>query len=304
MINQIIVTNYRGDSLTIDTRFPEQSGFLVKDATGLGPSKGTINYTEMMSGDGGAFNSARVNARNIVLTLQMLTEPTVEEVRQKSYRYFPVKKPISLEFITDNRTCTAYGYVETNEPLFFAEMTTTQISIICPDPYLYSTGPDGTNVTVFSGIDPQFEFPFENLSTTENLISVSQIVTNQEQNVVYNGDAEIGVVIYIHAMGAATNINIYNSGTREIMKIDTAKLTALTGEGLHFGDDIIISTITGNKSVTLLRDGEYTNVLNCLDKGSDWFKLAKGDNIFAYSAATGAANLQFRVENQTLFEGV
>ena len=197
-----------------------------------------------------------------------------------------------------------YGYVESNDPTFFKEEETTQISIICPDPYFYSAGEDGRTVTIFSGIEALFEFPFENNSLVGNLIEAGTISTLQEQNVVYHGDSEIGVMIYIHALGPVTNITIYNSGTREIMKIDTVKLTTLTGSTLVAGDDIIISTIKGNKYIQLLRDGEYTNILNCLDKNTDWFQLAKGDNIFAFTADTGITFLQFRVENQTAYEGV
>ena len=88
------------------------------------------------------------------------------------------------------------------------------------------------------------------------------------------------------------------------MRVDTDKLTALTGAGLGAGDTIIISTIKGAKSIYLLRLGVYINVLNCLDRNSDWFQLSKGDNVFAYEVETGASNLEFRIENQTLYEGV
>lgn len=37
------------------------------------------------------------------------------------------------------------------------------------------------------------------------------------------------------------------------MRIDTDKLEKLTGSGMVAGDEIIISTIKGDKSITLLR---------------------------------------------------
>jgi hypothetical protein len=88
------------------------------------------------------------------------------------------------------------------------------------------------------------------------------------------------------------------------MKINTDKLLALTGSVIIAGDDIIISTVKGNKYITLLRDGTYINILNCLDKNVDWLQLAKGDNVFAFTAETGNAFLQFRIENRTVYEGV
>ena len=88
------------------------------------------------------------------------------------------------------------------------------------------------------------------------------------------------------------------------MTIDTVKLEKLTGRGLIAGDDIIINTLKGEKSITLVRSGVSYNILNCLDKNTDWFTLVKGDNIFAFTADSGVTNLQFRIENKVIYEGV
>ena len=88
------------------------------------------------------------------------------------------------------------------------------------------------------------------------------------------------------------------------MKINTAKLETLTGKGLSAGDDIVISTYKGSKSITLIRNGVFYNILNCLDKNAVWFTLAKGDNIFTFSAETGITNLQFSIENKIVYEGI
>lgn len=304
MINSVTVTNHLDESIKLELRFPEKSGFLVQDISGLGPAKANINSTELSTTDGSIFNSARLNSRNIAMNLKFLWKPTIETVRQLSYKYFPVKKRIKLTIETDNRSCEIYGYVESNEPDIFSDQEGTSISIICPDPYFYSSGDDGYTVTVFSGIVPSFEFPFSNESGVNPLISMGDIVLNQEQNIVYNGESDIGVTIFIHAIGIVENLIISNSGTGDIMKLDTDKLTALTGFGIISGDDIIISTIKGQKSVTLIRDGLYINILNCLDRDVDWFQLTRGDNVFAFYAEAGVTNMQFRIENRTIYEGV
>ena len=51
MINGFTFTNFRGDSIDVDLRRPEVSGFLIKDVTGLGPAKATINSTEVATYD-------------------------------------------------------------------------------------------------------------------------------------------------------------------------------------------------------------------------------------------------------------
>lgn len=304
MIKSVTITNYLNEKIVLELGRPDKSGLLIKNIEGLGPATATINAKEIATSDGALFNSARVSSRNIVITLGFLSNPTVEDMRQLTYKYFPIKKRLTIKIETDNRIAETYGYVENNEPDIFQKEETAQISIICPDSYFYSAGPDGNNVTVFSGIEPVFEFPFSNESLTEDLLVMGYIHYSQEQTILYNGDAEIGVIITIHALDVAKNITIYNTETRGIMKIDTDKIEQITGSGIKNGDDIIISTVKKDKYIYLLRDGVYINILNALDKDSEWFQLTKGDNIFAYSAEEGTTNLQFKIENKTLYEGV
>lgn len=306
MIKAITVTNFLGESLRLELMRPEQSGFIVKEITGLGPAKANVNTTEVSTNDGALFNSSRLNNRNPVLKLQFLqtTTESIEDIRQKSYKYFPIKKKLTLVIETDNRIGETVGYVETNEPDIFSENEGCQISIVCPDPFLYSAGANGLNTTVFYGVAPAFKFPFCNRSLTEKLIKIGTIENQTENVITYDGDSEIGITIIIHAIGEASNITIYNTGTRERMHISTDKLKTLTGSGIVESDEITICTVRGEKSVTLLREGKTTNILNCLTKGDNWFSLAKGDNIFAYTAETGSTNLQFRIINKIIYEGV
>jgi hypothetical protein len=303
MIQSITAINYLGEALELDLMNPEKSGFVVKSIKGLGPSKGIINTTEVSTNDGSIYNSARKSQRNIVMQLGFLWRDTIEDTRHLTYKYFPVKKMVTLVFKTDRRQCMTTGYVESNEPDIFSRDSGCQISIICPDPSFYSLDGDSTNKTVFNGIEPLFEFEFENEGMAD-AIEFGEIQNKTENVVVYDGDDEVGVRITIYALGPATNITIYNSITREMMKIDTSKIEALTGQGIIARDEITICTVKGNKGITLLRDGKTTNILNCLGKNVDWFQLAKGDNVFAYSAEDGAPNLQFRVENDVIYEGV
>lgn len=307
MIYSFAITNYLGDRVKLELGKPEVSGFLIKSVTGLGPVKANVNTTEVVTNDGSMFNSARLSQRNIVFQLAFVDTvygETIEDIRQKSYKYFPAKKSVEIVIETDNRYVKIKGYVESNEPDIFSSQEGTQISIICPDPYFYSAGEDGNNVTDFYTIDPMFEFPFSNESLTDPLLIFGEIQIKTEGVITYYGDSEIGVVIYIHAIGPATNINIYNTETREVMMINTTKLEKLTGKGLVASDDIVINTTKGEKSITLIREGASYNILNCLDKNTDWFTLSKGDNSFAFTAETGVTNLQFRIENQVIYEGV
>lgn len=301
MIKSITVVNYLGDSLKLDLTKPGLSGLAVRSVTGLGPGKANINTTELSTTDGGLYNSARVPVRNIVLSLIYLWKETIEQARHLSYKYFPLKRKVTLIIETDERISQIEGYVESNDPSIFSDAEGTDISIVCPNPYFYSSE---SVTTVFSGIEPMFEFPFSNEALTAPMLEMGSIENATDKVVFYDGDAETGVVITIHAIGPATGIRIFNIGTREIMSLDTDKLASFTGSGIVAGDDIIISTIPGSKSITLQRQGQETNILNCLDRDSDWFKLTKGDNVFTYTAETGSNNLQFSIENNVVYEGI
>ena len=304
MIKSITITNYLGQSITLDMRSPDKSGLYIKKIEGLGPPNATINAKEIATFDGGLYNSARASTRNIVLTLGFLPNPSIEDMRQLTYKYFPIKKKLRFLIETDNRIAETYGYVESNEPDIFSQNETTEISIICPDPYFYSAGDEGKNVTVFSGVESSFEFPFSNESTTEALLEAGQVRSLSEQLIIYTGESEVGMLMTIHAVGKVGSITIHSILTGETMTIDNTKIETITGSGIVNGDDIYISTVKGDKYIQLVRDGVTTNILNAMDKNSTWFQLSKGDNIFAYTTDQGADNLQFKIENQVIYEGV
>ena len=301
MIKSITVTNHLNESLKLELGFPEKSGFLIQEISGLGPVKADINVTDLSSIDGSIYNSARLQPRNIVFKMVFLENPTIEDTRQKSYKYFPIKKRVRLLIETTNRTAEIFGYVESNEPIIFSRQETTQISIVCPNPYFYS---EGKQITSFTGFERVFSFPFSNESLSDKLLIMGNILKNQMQTVLYEGDSEIGFNIEIHAVGTAKNVMIYNVNTLENMKIDTDKLIALTGQPIIMGDSIFISTIKGDKSIQLLREGVYYNIINCLDRDATWMFLRKGDNVFAFDAEEGGANLYFRIINQVIYQGI
>lgn len=300
MIKSVTVTNYLGESIEIELAFPEKSGFAITKIEGIASPKSDVNVTEVVTADGGLFNSSRMISRDIKIKM-LYYGVDIESIRQKSYKYFPSKRPVRLLFKNENRTIYASGYVEENKTNIFDKKEGSEITIVCPDPYFYALK---NTETIFSGVVPLFEFPFDNNSVSENLIEMGNIVTKQYETVYYKGEAEVGVTIVIHSLGTVGTLTIYNIDTRQSMQINKEKLEALTGKGIVKGDTITICTEKFNKSITLLRSGVKTNILNCLERGTDWFTLNKGDNIFAYVTDEGASNVQFKVTNKVVYEGV
>lgn len=302
MIKGISVTNHLGQTLKMSLTEPEESGFIIKSISGLGPVKADVNFTELATNDGAIDNSARLQSRDIVLTLIFLAKDTIEETRLTSYKYFPIKRNVTFAVETDNRKCQIVGRVEENKPDIFSKEEGCQITIMCPDSYFQQSGPD--NREIFYGTYPLFEFPFSNESLTEPLIEFGSIQLKTEATVFYEGDGDVGVTIKIHAIGSAKGLSIYNLRTREVMGINDEKLKNLVEDGISAGDDIIIDTNRGQKGIILIRSGVIYNILNALEKPISWFRLEKGDNLFTYIAEAGIENLTFEVRHKILYEGV
>ena len=140
--------------------------------------------------------------------------------------------------------------------------------------------------------------------TTNQYIEFASLVYRQEENVPYDGDVPTGVVMRLHATGEVRNITIYNMNTRERIVIRTDRIKAITGQDFNTGDDIIITTTRGSKSIEYVHEGISYNILNALEKDTDWFMLSKGDNVFAYICEYGTEDLQFRLEYPTLYWGI
>lgn len=225
MIKSLTVTNRLGESVKIDLRRPDKSGFLIKRIDGLGPVKANIFTTKWATHDGAKYNSARLDSRNITIDMEYYQTATesIEDLRHKSYRYFPEEEEIQLTIETDTRKVKIDGVVEHNDVDIFSANEGANISILCPDPYFYSVN---NNLTSFSSVESVFEFPFSNESLTDSLVTLSEI-KNDTTGTVYNlGDIDIGAKIMISAKGPANGVlTVYNADTGGSISIDSNRLT-------------------------------------------------------------------------------
>lgn len=303
MIESLKVTNHLGESLVMELRNPEQSGFLIAHVDGFAAPKANVNTTDMAGQDGAKFNSSKVNIRNIVLTivLQPYAQHTVEDLRIKLYKYFPIAKRIKLEVRSENRYAYVYGYIEDNPVNIWSSRVATQISILCPDPFFYSVS---AFYVPISGISPLFTFPFSNESTSEPLLELSEYIVSPLVNIPYTGDKITGVITRIHFLGDAENITLFNDTNGKQLTIDTSFITDFTPAYFVEGDEIYVSSVVGNKYVRFLRGGIYYNILNSLNTDFEWITLSAGENLIGYTAETTPENLQITIEYQKLYEGV
>ena len=325
MLKQVIITNYRGESVVYriadcqtniygDPSWapPEASGLLITEISGLGPAKANINMTELTTTDGGIYNSARLSSRNIVIKALFVHATSIEEARLMSYKFFPIKKKVTIKVITDNRIAETSGYVESNEPDIFSDECVCQISILCESAFFNAAGDDAEQVIRFSSTIPLFKFPFGNPHLTEKKIRMGEFVSKRDNTIVYDGDSETGFTLKMHIYGDVTTpITIYNVDSDQKLTIDVTKIPLipeLSGAApkLLNGDEIEISTIVGHKTITLQREAIKYNILNLLDKNSEWFTIACGHNRFVYEAGSEIeeSRIELVIVVGVIYEGV
>lgn len=300
MIRSVKIENHRGETLDLDLFNPWASGIAIRNIEGLGPPQAVINMTELSTVDGSVFNSSRAQSRTIDLDFILVEKPTIESSRHIVYKYFPIKKPITIYVTTDEREVYTTGYVESVIPTIFSDMEGVQITVRCPDPYFYSLS---NNVTYLNAVLGGFEFPFTNPVNTYSL-KFGEMSSGDATNIFYNGETSIGIDIEIHFIGPVNTIRLYNMTTNQELLIDTARISEIVGSPIRDGDLIKVNTKTGKKSIILNRNGTIYNILSCLSRDTRWIQLERGDNVFVYSAVSGVNNLLITITNKELFEGV
>lgn len=295
MLKRVRVINTDKTETVLELRQPMDSGLAIKSITGLGPPLATVNTTALASGLGDVFNSALVSKRNILFSFKFMDSPSVETIRQSTYRLFPVRSFVELVFETTNRTLWTRGAVESNTPDIFSRDSGCTISVVCPDPFFYAWGDGSNQVTKFNGVDPLFEFPFSNESTTQKLLEFGDVYQFDEKSIMYMGDSETGMLISIQMGGTVKGLKLHNRDTNQFIGLDYV---------FQDGDRVLISTIKGSKKIKLLRAGVTHNILGYLAAGSTWLSLIPGRNTFAFTALEGEENVSISLENFLVYEGV
>lgn len=304
MIYTIIATNAKGDSVELDLANPWAGGIAVTGASGLGPAEGTINTVNFATSDGALFNSSRIKSRDIELNLKFMGSD-IEAVRHKLLRYFRVKHPITLDFITDYRHTYITGHVEKNEIDIFSNSEGADLTIVCPNPFfrLRDTA-KGKNSVRFTTSTPSFEFEFQDPNSDSPTLIFGEMTATGETVVVYEGDADASTIVDIQFLGPASGVKLYNTTTQTRINIDTNEISRLLGSTIRAGDRLSISSGVGDKYVKAYRDGNVYNALSALDKDSDWIFLTPGDNLITVRADTGIDNVSAIISFENLYESI
>ena len=280
---ELSVQNERGEVLELSNN-PDYDILAVY---GLNPAPAAINTTPVSGIDGTRYNSARINERNVVISLNIRGD--IEENRINLYKYFKVKKPIRIFYKNEHLNVYIDGYIETFENNLFQMLQQPQISIICPSPYWKAV--NETEID-FDTVTDLFEFPFAIEAAGIPFSELGEVAVTY-----FNaGNVETGGIITFTALADdVINPIFYNVTNNTFFGLTVT---------MQESDTIVINTQRGEKSVYLIREGVRTSLLNNRTEGSTWITFEPGENEIRYSAAEGQSALNCVLSSVQLFEGV
>lgn len=259
MLYKVEARTPRGDLLTL-LLDDISNGYIVAEINGLDPVKASIVTTKFGNSRGAAYQSSTLPERNITLTLEYdkFHEDSIEDLRNRLYPFFISGQEVSLRFYMDSGlTVDIDGYSESMESPLFVQDPKADISIICPEPDFVETTP-----TVQTGMFTSDGTP---------------------RYVDYPGTAPVGMVYVVDVANPMSDITFYQT-------TPNGALYSMEFAGsLLAGDKLTISTVEGNKYVTLKRAGVDSSALYGISPQSKWLQLEHGTNALrVYSSGPGS----------------
>ena len=273
MLTKLDVSTSQGSLLSFQFD-DDTSGFLVQNIDGLDPVKANLVSSPFAGVDGEQYQSASRGTRNIKLTVGLDPNPltdSVRDLRRRLYGFFMPKAAIMLTFYDDDGpTVNITGRVESLETVLFAQEPAVDISIICFDPDFIDPIPEHLIGTTTSG-------------TADSLIS-------------YPGSVDTGTVITLNVNRTLSDFTIYHQPPDDdLRQLDfSAPLVA--------GDVLTISSVVGDKGVTLVRGGTQSSLLYGMSPQSSWIEFMPGVNKL-HIYATGAG-VPYTIDYVTKYGGL
>ena len=280
MIDSLVLTN----TVTLQSvLLDKDNSELVLDEADLGTVEGTHHSYKYVSQVGVYIDSTALEQRVVAISgwvigntydelkankavLNKLINPlhTVEVVVQDKYK---------LDFKPDFSVKYSASYEENNEVLckFLIQGT-------CADP-MFTTKDKQT--ALIASIIPKFRFPLvipQNNGILMGLREPSLLATLNN-----GGDIDTGLLITFSCTSTVTNPSLLNVDTREFIKINKT---------MSAGEQIIVSTGSGEKYIKGIVSGEVSNYFKYMDFDSTWLQLHTGENILKYDADDNVDGLE------------
>lgn len=280
MIDSLVLTN----TVTLQSvLLDKDNSELVLDEADLGTVEGTHHSYKYVSQVGVYIDSTTLEQRVVAISgwvigntydelkankavLNKLINPlhTVEVVVQDKYK---------LDFKPDFSVKYSASYEENNEVLckFLIQGT-------CADP-MFTTKDKQT--ALIASIIPKFRFPLVIPQNNGILMGLREPLLLATLN--NGGDIDTGLLITFSCTSTVTNPSLLNVDTREFIKINKT---------MSAGEQIIVSTGSGEKYIKGIVSGEVSNYFKYMDFDSTWLQLHTGENLLKYDADDNVGGLE------------
>ena len=280
----------------------------ITAVSGLESSEVEISTSDNALVDGASVDGKKIKPRPIHIEASFRSNKNNPENRAKVIKFFNPKytgKALitnmgvsrNIEYELEGWTFAANRNMDSRLKLL--------VDLICPDPYMLNVDNFGKNM---ANITPLFAFPWRMLSQrmatgkldynakTRGLLlggSASGYRTLHKEVVLANdGDVPTGVQIqFVAARGPVSNPKITNTGTGQFMRV-SAEMAP--------GDVLLIDTNDRHQVITLNGINYYQHI----DRRSEPFKLAVGDNYLEYDADANYTNLDVNLFYAPKYLGV
>lgn len=255
--------------------------FKLTNVDGLTSANVDLSSSTVASMDGDVVNNERTTPRGIVLDIT-IEGADVEAKKRYILRYIKPKQKARLRWTQDDREIEIEGIIEAIEMPRYTNAVVMQVSMHCSQPYWEDIAfvvqeiSEVLNLHYFTYYeDDMLYFPAEGIPFGEYDTNRTKVFEN-------SGDVAVGMEIRIIALGNVGNPIIYNSDGK-FFGVNTT---------MQAGDEIVISTVKGKKTVT--KNGE--NILANIMPKSTWLQLEVGENEFTIDSDDGTeGNMYFTV---------
>ena len=278
-MEEIVLQNKLG-SITIGGAPP-----YILNSFDAGAPKSTMLTTKAPGQDGKTLEGNLLEERTPAITLTIHADGIQDlyDRRRKLYAFL-LPRTSGIMLYTNDSGTRAIPYTVDGEPEA-KERTGVGMQVLvqlyCPDPYWSDTEETRADMAAWVG---DFEFPL--IIPEKTGVELGHRMSTRIVNAYNPGDVECGLRIVFTALASVTAPSLVNVDTQETMRVKRT---------LAAGDQLIISTGTGNETVKMRHTGLETNALNYIDIQSDFFQLSPGDNILRYGADAGIDELECAV---------